>query len=137
MTAHYKCLAPLAMFYMMIKLVTILVIYKIINIWGIKTTASTLIIPLWFLIGDVIAEVYGYNIAKQIIWSALIFQFMFAFICVLLIYLPSPINWENQGAYDYVLGKLPRVVTASFIAITCSSFISNLPAGLHNFLELT
>jgi queuosine precursor transporter len=124
MHQQYKCLTPIAMFYMTIKLVTILLIYKIVNIGPITTTAATIIIPLWFYTGDVIAEVYGYNTSKQIIWATLICQFIFACLCASLINLPSPANWAYQGAYDHVLGNLPRVVTASFIAIVCGAFVN-------------
>lgn len=124
MNEQYKCLAPLIMFYMTIKLVTVLVIYKLVSIGSINTTAATIVIPLWFLTGDVIAEVYGYNISKQIIWAALSCQFIFAFICSLLIHLPSPANFAYQGAYQHVLGNLPRVVIASFIAIICGAFVN-------------
>ena len=120
----HKCLMPLTMFYMTIKLITILLIYKIVQIGPIQTTAATLVIPLWFLTGDIIAEVYGYQIAKQVIWIVLICQFIFAGVCSSLIFLPSPSGWPLQGAYDHVLGNLPRVTLASFIAITCGSFVN-------------
>lgn len=124
MNQQYKCLIPLAMFYMTIKLVTILTIYKIVKIGAITTTASTLIIPLWFLTGDIIAEVYGYNTSKQIIWITLIFQFLFALICASIIQLPSPSDWIYQSAYSQVLGKLPRVVIASFLAVVSGAFVN-------------
>jgi len=124
MNQQYKCLIPLAMFYMMIKLVTVLLIYKIINIGTVSVTAATVIIPLWFLTGDVIAEAYGYNTSKQIIWAALILQFIFACICTLFINLPSPANWTHQDAYNQVFGNLPRVVVSSFIAIVSGAFIN-------------
>lgn len=117
MNQQFKCLIPLAMFYMMVKLITILLIYKIVIIGSISTTAATLIIPLWFLTGDIIAEVYGYEISKKVIWSAIIFQFIFAFTCFLFIKLPSPATWIFQDAYNHVLGNLPRVAFASFLAI--------------------
>ena len=118
------------MFYLMVKLITILVIYKIVAIGSIKTTASTIIIPLWFLTGDVIAEVYGYDIAKQVIWTALIIQFIFACLCELLIHLPSAVDWTLQGAYNQVLGKLPWVVLSSFVAIVLSAFINAYTVSL-------
>ncbi|MBV9576417.1 MAG: queuosine precursor transporter [Gammaproteobacteria bacterium] len=124
MNSQYKCLIPLVMFYMTIKLITILTIYKIVIIGPIHTTAATIIIPLWFLTGDIISEVYGYNISKQIIWAALICQFIFAIICSLAIHLPSPADFTNQNAYSHVLGNLPRVVMASFIAILSGAFIN-------------
>jgi uncharacterized integral membrane protein (TIGR00697 family) len=112
------------MFYITIKLITVLVIYKLVAIGSINTTAATIIIPLWFLTGDVISEVYGYDVSKQIIWSALICQFIFALICSSIIHLPSPSSFTHQAAYDHVLGNLPRVAFASFAAIVCGAFIN-------------
>jgi uncharacterized integral membrane protein (TIGR00697 family) len=124
MNEQYKCLTPLAMFYMTIKLVTILIIYKIVAIGPITTTAATIIIPLWFVTGDLIAEVYGYDISKQIIWTALICQFIFAILCTTLINLPSPVNFTHQSAYDHIFGRLPRVAISSFIAIVSGAFVN-------------
>lgn len=113
----YKYLTFLAMFYMTIKLSTVVLIYKIITIGSFTASASTLVIPFWFLTGDIIAEVYGYKIAKNTIWFALICQFIFSFICSGLINFSSPLFFQEQHAYAQVLGKLPRVATASFFAI--------------------
>lgn len=121
---HYKCLTVLSMLYMTIKLITIILIYKIIAIGPLSASASTLIIPFWFFLSDIITEVYGYDISKQIIWTAIICQFIFAFICAGLISLHSPPLWPYQSAYDQVAGKLPRVALASFFAITIAAFIN-------------
>lgn len=120
-----KFLLPLAMCYMMLKIVTVLLIYKIVTIGSITTTAATLIIPLWFLIGDIIAEVYGYNVSKQIIWAALFFQIIFAFICTYSIKLPSPSTWSYQTSYNQVLGNTLRVAFASCSAIMCGAFLNS------------
>jgi uncharacterized integral membrane protein (TIGR00697 family) len=124
MNTQYKYLIPLIMLYLTIKLITILLIYKIVSFGTINTTASTIIIPIWFMTGDVIAEVYGYNISKQVIWSALICQSIFALTCSILIHLPSPAHFAYQGAFNYVLGNLPRVVMASSLGILCGAFIN-------------
>lgn len=70
----YKYLTVLAMAYMMIKLATILLIYKVISIGSISFTASTIVIPFWFFLGTIIAETYGYAAARHIIWMAIICQ---------------------------------------------------------------
>jgi uncharacterized integral membrane protein (TIGR00697 family) len=80
--------------------------------------------PLWFVLGDVIAEVYGYKAARHVIWMAIICQFIFALSCAILISFDSPDGWANQGAYNQVLGKLPRVAFASFFAIVSGAFIN-------------
>lgn len=120
----YKYLLILALLYMTVKLVTDVLIYKIVSIGFIVASASALIMPLWFFVGDVITEVYGYSIAKHLIWVALICQFIFAFTCYGFIHLPSPAGFPNQAAYIKLLGNLPKVATASFTAIFLGAFIN-------------
>jgi uncharacterized integral membrane protein (TIGR00697 family) len=121
---HYKYLVFLTMLYLTIKLTTIVLIYKIIVIGPFSASASTLIMPLWFVMGDIITEVYGYKIARHLIWMALICQFIFAFACAMLISFHAPSGWPNQEAYNQVLGKLPRVALASFLAIASGEFLN-------------
>lgn len=123
-TNQYKHLTFLAMLYMTIKLTTVVLIYKIVAIGPFTATASTLIIPFWFVLSDIITEVYGYQVTKRLIWIALICQFMFAFLCGGFVHLDSPPNWSNQAAYIQVLGKLPRVAIASFLAILFGAFLN-------------
>ena len=112
------------MLYMTIKLTTVVLIYKIMTIGPFSASASTLVMPLWFVLGDVITEVYGYKIAKHIIWMAIFCQFIFSFACAGLIAFHSPSEWAYQEAYNQVLGKLPRVALASFLAIVSGAFIN-------------
>lgn len=114
---NYKYLLPLAMLYMTIKVTTVFMIYKIVTIGTFSASASTLIIPLWFFVGDIIAEVYGYKIARNILWIAIVCQFAFAFICGAFAHIASPNVLLNQIAYEEILSKLPRVAVASFLAI--------------------
>lgn len=112
------------MFYMTVKLITVVLIYKIIKIGPFSASASTLVMPLWFILGDIIAEVYGYKVTRHILWIAILCQFVFAVVCTGLIKLDSPPQWVHQDAYEQVLGNLPRVVVASFLAIISGSFIN-------------
>lgn len=112
-----RYLPSLAMFYVTIKVLTVLMIYKIITFYGLPVSASTFIIPMWFIIGDIIAEIYGYKIAKRLVWLALACQFLFAFIAGAFSYIPSPAVVTNHITYDTILRKLPRVAIASFIGI--------------------
>ena len=112
------------MLYLTIKLTTVVLIYKIVAIGQFYATASTLLIPLWFFLGNVITEGYGYQVTKRLIWISLLCQFIFAFACAGLVTLHSPPNWPNQEAYVQLLSKLPRVAMASFIAIVAGAFLN-------------
>lgn len=121
---QYKYLNFLSMLYMTIKLMTAVLIYKIISIGPFSASASTIIMPLWFVTGDIIAEVYGYKIARQMIWIAIFCQFLFAFFCAGLVSFQAPAGWPHQEAYNQVLGNLPRVALASFLAILGGAFVN-------------
>jgi len=94
------------------------------KIWGFSASASTLIIPIWFILGDLIAEVYGYETAKQVIWIAPFCQLLIALLCSFSVTLPSPSGWPHQEIYTEVFQKLPRLVFSSIFAILLGAFIN-------------
>lgn len=110
---------------MTIKLITVVLIYKIIKIGPFTASVSTFIIPFWFFMGDVITEVYGYKITKKIIFIALTCQFVFAFSCYGFVQLNSPADWSFGNSYSQIFGKLPRVALASFLAIVTGALINS------------
>jgi uncharacterized integral membrane protein (TIGR00697 family) len=125
----YKYLLPLAMFYMTIKITTVFLIYKIVTIGSFSASASTIVIPLWFITGDIIAEIYGYKMARNLVWIAIFCQFIFAFICSSFAGIVSPDILQHQRAYEEILSGFPRVAFASFLAI--------LLGGIFNAYVLT
>lgn len=131
---HYQYLTLIAMLYMTLKLSTILLIYKVITVYSISFTASTLVMPFWFFLGTLVTETYGYRVARHLIWMAIICQFVFVLICTLLIHSYSP-DWVNQAAYDEIFGRLPRVVLASFLAILCGAFANAYSLAKYKLLS--
>lgn len=80
-------------------------------------SAASLISPFWFVLGDIITEVYGLKIIMRLFWSVIICQFIFASLCFLLINLKSPIFWNGQAGYDLVLGHLLRIAAFQFVGV--------------------
>lgn len=120
-----KYLFFLAGLYLTLKLTTILLIYKIVCVGTLVLSASALLMPAWFFIGDVITEVYGYQITKRLIWIVITCQFIFSLICFLASLLPSPANLPHQAVYYEMFSKLPKVALASFLAIIAGAFINS------------
>jgi uncharacterized integral membrane protein (TIGR00697 family) len=121
---NYKFILPLVMVYTTIKISSILLMYKIVVIDGYSVSAATLLLPLWFFIGDIIAEVYGYKNARNILFIVVFCQILFALICSLFAQ-PSLNNiLANQDSYSNVLGVLPRAALASVVAILLSSLFN-------------
>lgn len=120
--SQYKALTFLSMIYITLVLAADVLIYKIVHLGPITLTVGSLITPFWFVMTDIVAEVYGYQIARRLIWSGIACGLLFTVICVTLINLPSPETWPYQPAYDQVLGKLTRVFIGSVAGVIIGAF---------------
>jgi hypothetical protein len=93
---------------------------KLISIFGWVVPAGIIAYPLTFLFTDVIAELYGRKIASRVVWAG----FGANILMVILIFggklLPPAAIWQDQLAYESILGMVPRIVLASMIAYLIS-----------------
>lgn len=101
---------------------TALVVSNIIagKLWaapfGLTLTAGSVLFPIVYIIGDVMPEVYGLQSTRRVIWlgfGANLFAVLFFTICLAL---PAPSFWQNQTAFETVLGFTPRLLIASLLA---------------------
>ena len=86
---------------------------KLISFGPIITDGGAFLFPLVYVIGDVMSEVYGWRASRR----AIILGFALAALAALTFYLvqlspPAP-GWENQAAFEAILGFVPRIVLAS------------------------
>lgn len=120
----YKYLTPLAMFYISIMICADLLVNKPIQMPFGHTTAATFIFPIWFVLNDIIAEVYGYKTCRTILWTGFFIQFIFNSLCYVAINLPSPTSWANQSAFDLLLGDLFRIALGTLAAYLIGGYIN-------------
>ncbi|MBV9575757.1 MAG: queuosine precursor transporter [Gammaproteobacteria bacterium] len=106
----------LTMMYLTVMLCSGVLTHRIIQLGPFYTMAGTLVAPLWFFLSDLITEVYGYRIAKKILWFGFFCQLIFALICNLLIKIPSPDLLSKQMAYVTVLDSMLRTCASAFAA---------------------
>lgn len=121
---NLKVYSLLSMLYLTFILSADVLFYKIIQLGSIVMTVGSFITPFWFVITDIVAEVYGYNLARKLVWSGLLCSFIFTFICASLIKLPSPLSWHYQIYYDHILGSLPRIYLGSVVGFFTGSFVN-------------
>jgi uncharacterized integral membrane protein (TIGR00697 family) len=120
-----KYIPIIGMLYISLILCPSLLGYKLVQApYGSVLSAASLISPFWFLLVDVIAEVYGYQFSVKIFISAVICEILVAAICYGGIYLPSPVTWHNQAAFDLILGNLPRIFFFQILGVSLSWIVN-------------
>ncbi|WP_040615035.1 VUT family protein [Rickettsiella grylli] len=65
--------------------------------------ASALVYPICYALGDIIADVYGYSLSRELIWLNIYAQLLFGVIVNLTLFLPSPDFWSFHEHYKAVL----------------------------------
>lgn len=106
-------------------LVSNVVSAKILRLGPFTFDGGTILFPLVYILGDVLTEVYGYKRARRTIWAGFAANFLAAFIFIVVGRLAPAAGWENQEAYEAILGWVPRIVTASLIAYWCGEFTNS------------
>lgn len=80
--------------------------------------------PLAYILGDVLAEVYGLRASRRAIFTAFALALV-ASLTILLVQISPPADgWENQEAYAAVLGFVPRIVAASLTGFLAGQLLN-------------
>lgn len=98
---------------------------KLVSILGLVVPAAIIIFPVSYIFGDVLTEVYGYRQARRVIWLG----FFCNLLAVIAIWigqiLPPASFWNDQAAYEAILGFTPRLLFASFVAYLVGEFANS------------
>lgn len=86
---------------------------KLIEFGPIITDGGAFLFPLTYIVGDVLSEVYGLKAARRAILLGFAMSVLAAVTFWLVQLSPPADGWENQSAYEAVLGFVPRIVLAS------------------------
>lgn len=122
--SHSKYVILLAMLSATILMAAFVLSGKVITIGSHLATAAALILPAWFLLNDVITEVYGFAFAKKLFWFTMLCLFVFCLLTASLIHLNSPSNWTGNQSYQLVLGKMIYYFFIGFIAFIVSGLVN-------------
>jgi len=98
---------------------------KVISVGSVFLPAAILVFPLSYLFGDILTEVYGYRLARRVIWLGFICNLIFVFFAWIGQILPSAPFWQGQGAYESILGYTPRLLIASFCGYIVGEFANS------------
>lgn len=100
------------------------------NIVGVKPImigpfvmpAGTIVFPISYIVNDILTEVYGLRQAKRVIWLGFLANLLLVLTILAAQVLPGAPFWQNQVAFEQVLGFAPRLLLASFVAYLIGSY---------------
>ena len=97
---------------------------KLIAFGPIITDGGAFLFPLVYITGDVLAEVYGLRAARKAIFLGFAMAALAAVTFLLVQFSPPAEGWENQAAFEAVLGFVPRIVVASLAGYLVGQFLN-------------
>ena len=95
---------------------------KILKLGPFTFDGGTILFPISYIFGDILTEVYGYRRSRRVIWVGFACAGLMAGVFALVGSLPPAEGWENQAAYEAILGTTPRIVLGSLIAYFAGEF---------------
>ena len=98
---------------------------KVISLGPFFLPAAIFVFPLSYIFGDILTEVYGYRLARRVIWLGFLCNLIFVFFVWLGQVLPAALFWEGQEAYQRILGYTPRLLAASFLGYLVGEFVNS------------
>ena len=87
--------------------------------------AGTITFPFAYMLGDVLAEIWGFKTARKVIFLTFLCNIIFILCTTLGIFVPSPDYMkETAEAYSCVFGYVPRIVAASLVAYLAGELLN-------------
>jgi uncharacterized integral membrane protein (TIGR00697 family) len=120
-------LIVLSALFVTVLLTSNLIAVKLVALGPWILPAAVIVFPLSYLFGDVLTEVYGYAVARRVIWLGFACNLVFVLFIALAGTLPGAPFWQaaDQAAYSRILGFTPRLLAASFVAYLAGEFLNS------------
>lgn len=89
---------------------------------AVVVSAAIICFPLGYIISDVLTEVYGFRVARGVIWLGFVCNAVMVFLFWLSGLIPGAVFWEDGGAFATILGATGWILIGSFLAYTVGEF---------------
>ncbi len=121
---YTKYLILIAMFYATASVAADVVAFKFSYFLGFAQSGATILFPLTYVLGDITAEVYGWHIAKQVVWFGLAAEILFTLLIKLNLHLPPAPIGVYQNEYADIFNGLGLFVMAGVISNTVGGLLN-------------
>ena len=85
-------------------------------------SAAIVCFPIGYIISDILTEVYGFRVARGVIWLGFVCNLLMVFLFWVGDMIPGAVFWENQAEYEAILGATGWIMLGSFVAYIVGEF---------------
>lgn len=96
---------------------------KTLKVEFIMLPCSIMTFPILFIVNDILSEIYGYKMAKNVIYLGFILNIIAVILYSIAIMLPS--DSPNAEAFSSILSTTPRLFIAGLISYLMSNIINS------------
>lgn len=122
---QYKLVELITVLYVTMQIVSDVSAGKIIQLLIFPVSITVIYFPITFIFADVLTEVYGYAIARRVLWTVMLCSFLAGMVYQLIVYLPPAPGWPNNDAYVTVFGQVPRILLGSWVAVFAGEILND------------
>jgi uncharacterized integral membrane protein (TIGR00697 family) len=97
---------------------------KLAQVGPLVLDGALVLFPISYICGDALTEVFGYRLARRVIWVTFGCQVLVVLATSLVEALPPAPGWDGQLAFSRILGTVPRLVAAGLVANLVGEFIN-------------
>lgn len=98
---------------------------QVILPFNITMTAGIFVFPITYILSDVFSEVYGYKWSRLVCYLSFIANIFMVSVFELVIKSPAPSYWQDQMAFQTVLGNTPKILFASMLGFMVGDFVND------------
>lgn len=120
-----KYLVVLVTLFITIYLTTGMVQSRLITIGHEYISSAIYIYPLSYLITDIVTEVYGYRVARQLIWCGILAWLFAGTFIAFIVHLTPPHFWAGYAKeFDFIMSPYLRYACSSAAGVLLGQFLN-------------
>ena len=101
---------------------------KVFQIGGLVFDGGALIFPVSYIFGDILTEVYGYQVCRRVIWTGFLWLVVYNLVLFACAHLPAEGDWDKSvgdKAFLSVFATSPRLVAAGILGFFWGEFANS------------
>jgi uncharacterized integral membrane protein (TIGR00697 family) len=98
---------------------------KLVDVFGVPLSITIYFFPFLYIFSDIITEIYGYALARRVLWYTIIAQVAATIFFQFTVYYPPSVSMANDQSFVDVLSSAPRLVLFGTMATFIGEIVNN------------